>query len=248
MIYEWKNVDYRNFGDAFTELILEQMPAEEARAMVESTTEMHFLLGSHLTSQLIFEIYDRGYKPVFHGCGWRGKDLNPTYAGMAEFRGCRGPYTQASLKRVGIETSVTGDPAYSLLEKLDISPNPSGLTYVVPHVLDRSAWEYLPEDFGVDVLEEAKVWTRLDVLDKIEKFASADFVLAGSMHACIVADYYDVPFAPFIGGHVDCPPKWTDWLASRGYNGNVMKFVKNLDEGLDWYERYIHPRKNRTRV
>lgn len=247
MIYEWKNIDYRNFGDAMGELILEQMPYEEAKAMVESKTEMHFLIGSHISDQLIYETWYEGYKPVFHGCGWRGGNLHPSYTSRCEFRGVRGPYTQAALKKIKIETEVVGDPAYKLLHDLNIKPNPSGISYLVPHVLDKRWWEYLPDDAGADVVEEAKVWSRLDVLEKIGKFADADFVLAGSMHACIVADFYGVPFAPFIGSHVDCPPKWIDWLKSRGYNRAKLKFVKTIDEGLEWYESNIGPRKNRPR-
>jgi hypothetical protein len=248
LIYEWKNVNYRNFGDAMGELILEQMPYEEAKAMVESPNEMHFLIGSHITSQTIYETLDKGYKPIFHGCGWRGQNIHPTLATYCEFRGVRGYQTQAALKKVRINTEVVGDSAYGLLERLEVDINPTGLTYLVPHVLDRQAWQYLAEDFGVDFVEEAKVQTRVDVLEKIEKFANADFVLAGSMHACIVAEFFDVPFAPFMGHHVDCPPKWFDWLGSIGYSDARLKFVNNLNEGWDWYDEYIRPRKDRFRI
>ncbi len=247
MIYEWKNVDYRNLGDAMSELILEQLPYETAKEMVESTTEMHFLLGSHITNQLIFEICDMGYKPVFHGCGWRGAELNPALIEKADFYGCRGPLTSAALNRAGRYVDVIGDPAYDLLGDLDIKPEPNGLSYLIPHVLDYESWLYTPEEFFVDEILEAKVWTRADVLDKIKRIASADFVLAGSMHACIIADYYDVPFAPFSGKRIDCPDKWMDWLESRGYPSKHLDFFDDPDAGRRWHDSVIRPRKAQSR-
>lgn len=194
---------------------------------------MHFAIGSVICNTVISETLRQGYKPVFHGCGWRGEELRSELVEQCEFHGVRGPYTQEELARHGIDAEISGDPAYQLPHI--VSPGePNGLAIVVRHVLDDT--EKTPNtihELKADALFRPTVEDRDDIVNFVKKISGARFVLAGSMHAAIVADAYGVPFAPLKSEYIDCPPKWADWLASAGYGSPV--FVKNTMEGREWY-------------
>lgn len=246
MIYEWREAGFRNLGDAFSELIQDYIPVSEIEEMRSSKKYVHFLVGSHIFNETIALFAKRGYFLNFYGCGWRGEDINPSLLNFCTFYGVRGPHTKEALQRAGVVEGieVIGDPAYELLKNLNIPADDSGDVIFMPHVVDSSSWFYDVSALGADRLEEAKVQTKEDILEKIKVISGAKFLLSGSMHACIVADYYGVPFAPFNGSWIDCPPKWLDWLESRGYDSTQLKFCSNLDEGMDWYDRNIASRRN----
>lgn len=246
MIYEWKESDFRNLGDAFSELIADFMPEDEVREMHSRKDEAHFLIGSHIYNETISFFAKRGYLLYFYGCGWRGEELDSGLLEFCFFKGVRGPETKAALERAKVkqDVDVVGDPAYGLLDALKVSRGTHGDSLLIPHVIDQNWWIYDTARIGADKLEEAKVFNRDDIVNKIESISGANFVLGGAMHACIVADYYNVPFAPFGGSWIDCPPKWKDWMESRGYDSSELKFCTTVEEGRDWYDRVIAPRKN----
>ena len=231
VIYEWKpNNNIRNFGDALHEVLV---PKKQHYEWTFDEEKMHFIVGSVISNTVMAETINQGYKPVFHGCGWRGEELNPALVEQCEFHGVRGPYTQEELARHGVDTEISLDPAYQLPHI--VSPGePNGLAIAVKHVLDPT--EHTPNtihDLKADALFKPTVENREDIVDFIKKISGARFVLAGAMHAAIVADAYGVPFALMKSEYIDCPPKWTDWLASVGYGSPV--FVKNTMEGREWY-------------
>lgn len=245
LIYEWREADFRNLGDAFSELIADYIDPSELAQMKRRDDEAHFLIGSHIYNDTIAYFAKRNYLLHFHGCGWRGEALESDLLEFCFFNGVRGPNTKAALEQARFRDSVevVGDPAYGLLEKLQIPKANHGDSLLIPHVVDRSWWMYDPATIGADRIEEAKVQTRDNTVDKIEQLSGASFVLGGAMHACIVADYYGVPFAPFGGEWIDCPPKWKDWMESRGYNSDDLKFCTSVEEGREWYDRVIAPRR-----
>jgi hypothetical protein len=231
VIYEWKlDGDIRNFGDALHEVLV---PAKQHYEWMMDERYMHFILGSVIDNEVIEETLDLGYKPIFHGCGWRGNPLDYDLLQHCEFIGVRGPYTQQELERHNIQTIVSLDPAYQLPHIIEPG-DPNGLAMVVRHLKDPT--EYTPNtihELRSDAVFRPSVENKDDIIEFVKKISGARFVLAGAMHAAIVAHAYGVPFALLGGEYVDCPPKWEDWLASINYGSPV--FVTNLKDGREWY-------------
>ena len=194
---------------------------------------MHFVLGSVICNTVIKQTLRQGLKPVFHGCGWRGEPLDHNLVEQCEFIGVRGPHTQEELARHGIDTIVSKDPAYQLPHI--VSPGkPNGLALVIRHILDDT--ETNPNtvhELKADATFRPTVEDRTDIVEFIQKVSGARFVLAGAMHAAIVAHAYGAPFALLKSKYIDCPPKWEDWLASVNLGSPV--FVDNIIEGREWY-------------
>lgn len=194
---------------------------------------MHFVLGSVICNTVIKQTLRQGLKPVFHGCGWRGEPLDHNLVEQCEFIGVRGPHTQEELARHGIDTIVSKSPAYQLPHI--VSPGkPNGLALVIRHILDDT--ETNPNtvhELKADATFRPTVEDRTDIVEFIQKVSGARFVLAGAMHAAIVAHAYGAPFALLKSKYIDCPPKWEDWLASVNLGSPV--FVDNIMEGREWY-------------
>ena len=231
MLYEWKlDGVTRNFGDALNEVLL---PANIRKEWLDDSERMFFPIGSVICNEVIDETLRLGAKPVFVGCGWRGEDLDQSLVDQASFHGARGPHTQAELAKRGVEVQVTGDPAYEI-PKLFLRGEPNALAICIRHIND-------PADYNKDSIFELKadalfspvVENYEDIVDMIKQISGARFVLAGSMHAAIVAHAYGVPFAPFSSGYIDCPPKWYDWFAAIGVS--EPQWVSNVVEGREWY-------------
>jgi hypothetical protein len=194
---------------------------------------MYFLIGSVICNEIIDETLEAGYTPIFINCGWRGGELDDDLLAQCEFRGARGPHTQEELARHGIDVEVTQDPAYEL-PILYAKGSPNGLAMVVRNINDSSGYDQNSiHELKADVLFSPVVENRDDILEFIQKISGARFVLSGSMHACMVAHAYGIPFAPLFSDYVDCPPKWFDWYAAKGLGNPV--FVSNIVEGRQWY-------------
>ena len=231
MLYEWKlDGVTRNFGDALNEVLL---PANIRKEWIDDPERMFFPIGSVICNEVIDETLRLGAKPVFVGCGWRGEDLDQSLVDQASFHGARGPHTQAELAKRGVEVQVTGDPAYEI-PKLFLRGEPNALAICIRHIND-------PADYNKDSIFELKADALFspvvdgyeDIVDMIKQISGARFVLAGSMHAAIVAHAYGVPFAPFSSGYINCPTKWYDLFASIGVS--EPQWVSNVVEGREWY-------------
>lgn len=235
MIYEWKlDGETRNFGDALYEIFLDDSTMFNWNTDVD---HMHFPVGSVICNGVIRETLELGYKPFFYNCGWRGEPLDPALVKEAEFIGARGPHTRAELERNGISVAVTMDPGYKI-PLLVPRGEPNGLVLSIRHIQDDSDYSIDSAlQLGADALFSPVVHDRQDILDLIEKISGARFVLAGSMHAAIVAHAYDVPFALLDAGYINCPPKWEDWLASIEIE--KPHWVDNVIDGRKWYKETI---------
>lgn len=235
MIYEWKlDGHIRNFGDALHEVLI---PQKQHYDWYVDTENMHFVLGSVIDNKIMKYTIQSGLRPVFHGCGWRGEPLDRGLVEQCEFIGVRGPHTQEELARHGIDAIISKDPAYQLPHI--ISPGePNGLALVVRHIMDDT--ETTPNtihQLKADATFRPSVEDRTDIVEFTQKISGARFVLAGAMHAAIVAHAYGVPFALLNSAYIDCPPKWEDWLASVNLGSPV--FVDNVIEGREWYNSVI---------
>lgn len=226
MLYEWKlDGVTRNFGDAMSDLLA-------TKQMRDDTEKMYFVIGSVICNDIMQETIDAGYTPVFINCGWRGEPLDNALVKRSEFYGARGPYTRKELLQHRVDVTVTMDAAYQLLDELPVGKR-HGRKIFVPHIMDPERLEYDAELLGVDEVVQPEVKSIAEVKNLVAKLSGASFVLAGAMHAGIVAHMQEVPFAPFGGGYVDCEPKWQDWLASIRVEN--VKFVKDVNDGMDWY-------------
>jgi hypothetical protein len=239
MIFEWfADRNYRNFGDSFTEIIASQLPGDSGFIYQNDPSRTYFLIGSVIRNQQIVDVLGAGKVPVFIGCGWRGEPLDPDLVKKAQFVGVRGPNTQKEIARCGVDVDVTMDSAYPMLEKLEIEQfGPFEGKLLIPHISDNYVFSLKDaSDVGMDKIVLPRVKDVVETFDLISRIANSEFVLAGAMHACIVAHFYGVPFAPFFGDWNDCPPKWFDWLESIGIPAEKMTFCKNYDEGREWYD------------
>lgn len=230
--------EVRNFGDALHEVLL---PPNTHKEWKEDERKMYFPIGSVICNEVISETLRLNLQPVFVSCGWRGEDLDPRLVQQCSFVGARGPHTAAELAKHGVDVPVTGDPAYAL-PQLFLPGQPNALAIVIKHIKDNS--DYGPQtifDLKGDALFSPVVETYEDIVEMIQQISGARFVLAGSMHAAMVADAYGVPFAPYGGNYIDCPAKWFDWFAERGYGEPI--WVGDVFEGREWYKSIRHLRK-----
>lgn len=239
MIYEWiPNGGGRNLGDAMGELVVDAIPD-----FVNHQNDMYFPIGSVIWDEYIRHALQKNLRPVFIGCGWMGKEVNPTLAKQAEFRGVRGPETLSALERAGVfGVRVTGDSAYQALKTLDIAPKSNGKTVFVPHITD--AVHCLKNDIslGADTIISPEVNGRFSTIDRIRQISQAEFVIGGAMHACIIAHYFGIPFAPASaylrnGNDRELSVKWNDWLASLGVQVYSVRSTRNIEDGYQWWTR-----------
>lgn len=239
MIYEWKlDGEVRNFGDTLYEILL---PPDLRTNWENDVRGLHFPIGSVICDEVIQESLAQGFEPNFYNCGWRGEEIHPELAAQSKFYGARGPHTKAALARAGVEVEVTGDPAYELPQTI-VAGEPNGLAICVRHIKDPS--DYTPNtifEYKADAFFSPVVQDVNDIIEFIEKISGARFVLAGSMHAAIVAHAYGVPFALLGGDYIDCPAKWADWLASVGLG--EPHWVENVVEGREWYNDVVRDKK-----
>lgn len=162
----------------------------------------------------------RDARIAFWGCGCReDRRLPDELLRHASFMAVRGPLSRDVLNLPG-ETPL-GDPA--LLLPLLYSPRPSALsanrTIFVPHIRDilDHTEERLLGLSQADAIVSPVIDSRLDAVERfIDDVCSARFIIAGSLHAAIIACAYGIPFAFFDTGYVDQPFKWRDFSASIG--------------------------------
>lgn len=245
-IVEWRPSElYHNFGDHLVWLIGERIFTPAAwLELQKNKSHRYVLLGSFICDYNIQCLINEGYSPVLIGCGYRGEPLSKQLVHKATFYGSRGTLTQKSLREQSKYVQVIGDPAM-LLPLLIPKARPSQKTLLVPHISDEKRHEMQAKDIGVDEVVQAETTDIASLTELIQAISAASFVLAGSMHAAIVAHAYGVPFAFFMreGGYLDCPPKWEDWLSSVSVPPVQPVFVQNFADGLQWYHQnksYLH--------
>jgi len=244
LIWWLQGQECQNFGDYLTEFLWNNL-AEEMRVPGDG----YRLIGSAIDEAIIdrdlrgLGKWERG-RIVFWCCGLRdGKPLGPEFVARSVFCGVRGPLTRDALNLP--PSTPFGDPA--LLLPLLHEPIPhertNGKTVCLPHFLDENSEGRLLEMTGADVIVRPSVANSPEALTEIlDEISSADFVLAGSLHAAIAACAYGVPFCYFDSGYVDLPFKWRDFSASVNIG---TSFVDNVAEGRKIYETTIRPRLHR---
>jgi hypothetical protein len=223
-----------NFGDYLTELLYAGLfygPPKHPDARIH-------LIGSVIAPHQIKEDIALGYRQVvFWGCGVRRYvPLPPAIRRRAVFLGVRGPLSRDALGLPKRSTPL-GDPALLLprLVKPASGARTSGKTICVPHYYDDTNRTTLRKTSGANFILSSKIASNEGACRQlISAIASASFVLAGSLHAAIVAYAYGVPFAFFAARKISLPFKWLDFSASIGFE---CEFVATVAEGMRFHER-----------
>jgi len=160
---------------------------------------------------------------------------NPPPDGVTlDFRAVRGPVTQRAFH---LPSDIPmGDPALLLprLVKLPATTHAGEVLYV-NHIGTKPINEP-----GGCVGVSAHVGMN-DGLDLVARIAAAEFVASESLHGCIVAAAYGVPWAPC--SVQDAPQwteigpgsKWNDWLEYLGLP-HIDAMPKTLDAAYAWWD------------
>lgn len=239
-IVEWRPSKYsHNLGDHLAWLIGERVFSGPAWSrMLSEEKRRYILLGSFLCDYNLDFLLSRGYLPVLVGCGYRGEDLSPQKLRKSVINGCRGLSTAGALERAGLKIKPIGDPAI-ILPLLVPKGDYFGGTILIPHICDEERCSAQASDAGVDEIIQAETTDIKDLVELVKKISSAKFVLAGAMHAAVIAHAYGVPFAFYArnGGYLDCPAKWEDWLSSVSSGGVACEFHSHMALGEKWHRQ-----------
>jgi len=205
----------KNFGDYLFEYIY-----EEALIGPFVDADRYRLIGSvidpDILQQDLAECASIGSPSIaLWGCGKRDETpLPPELLSHCQFFGVRGPRTRAAL---GLpDNTPIGDPAFILPLLQPCRSAARSSIVCVPHFNEPSQPGLLLERSGCDEILYPAVGDLDALVQFVDRIATARFVLAGSLHAAIVACAYEVPFGFWDTGFVDLPFKWTDFAASIG--------------------------------
>ena len=238
--YFVRGKDVQNFGDYLTEIM-----AYEMLTSARMEADMFLLVGSvisanHVRHLLLDTAGQRSGSVVFWGCGVRNSTPLPAQLTRNwHFCSVRGPLTRDVLQLPA--DTVLGDPG--LLAPLFHTPQPNpatlGKSICIPHVHDPKPHSELLAMSGCDAIISPECpSTQAGVREVLDKIASADFVLTGSLHGAIIACAYGRPFAFWNTGHVDAPFKWRDFAQSVSIS---EQFATDLADGRRLYDGQIAP-------
>jgi hypothetical protein len=237
----------QNMGDFLTELFLARIgvPAPQLYPRIR-------LIGSVISEFIIrSDLRAARTSPeaavAYWGCGQRDEHIiDSKLRARCRFHGVRGPLTRI---RLGLpERTAIGDPAFllPLLHEPRLLPALAGRTICVPHFRDRALDQVHLEHSGADFVVRPNLPASLDaLLHMINVICSAEFVLAGALHAAIIACAYRRPFAFYIEDYVDLPFKWLDFAASVNI---PAVFARNAEEGRRAWQMLLGPSLRRPQL
>jgi len=127
------------------------------------------------------------------------------------FYGVRGPLS-AKVLGLSPEQALT-DPAILLSTLEEFRPTERRGTIFVPHWKSTlsGAWPEACRRLGIEFVDPCSEGETV-----IKRIASAELVIAESMHAAIIADAFRVPWIPVTLSSEVLAFKWLDWTASMG--------------------------------
>ena len=122
----------------------------------------------------------------------------------------RGPLTARAVG--GDPELAVADPAILLPLMPEFAPTARRGIAFVPHwtTAAEGIWQSACTRAGIDFIDP-----RHEAKGVIRQIASAELVIAESMHGAIVADAFRVPWIPIVSGR-DTPLKWHDWALALG--------------------------------
>lgn len=233
MIIEWRLSDGSiNFGDGISQVLINCFTPKDKANIIHSQSAQYFLVGSYISDSYISRLA-KSQTAYFWGCGFRGKTLRSPSIDKCNFHGVRGLETKKYLSKLGIEVPVIGDTALAL-PVLVKKEKYTKKRIFMPHAEDPNRLNYKPSDIGVDEILQPNVSNTADVINIIKALSAADFVLAGAMHAGIVAHAYGVPFCFFKSIDSGARIKYKDFLSAITPSLEP-KFAKDINEARQWY-------------
>jgi succinoglycan biosynthesis protein ExoV len=132
-------------------------------------------------------------------------------SGSARWRlyGVRGPLTARALE-LDPCLAMT-DPAILLATLQEFRGQPRRGVLFIPHwkSVRYGRWQRICESLGIEFVDPCTESTEV-----VRRIASAEKVIAESMHAAIIADAFRVPWLPVALSREISPFKWVDWAAS----------------------------------
>jgi hypothetical protein len=226
VVYWTEGWPKQNFGD-----LLSAWLHERALLAPLVDADRYRLLGSAIESsvlQLDLQQCATTQPPVIAlwGCGQRDEQpVDPALRRHCLFFGVRGPLTRDAL---GLPADTPlGDPGL-LVPLLRPRRGPPGTELLcVPHFNEPGDHGPLREMAGADAIVAPAVADFEELEALIDRIAGARFVLAGALHAAIVACAYGVPFGFWDTGFIDIPFKWRDFAASLGVK---LPFARTVQE------------------
>jgi len=226
VIYWTQGEKVKNFGDVLTECLIDQLliaPIFQA--------DRYRLIGSALDEALLAEDLRRLGNPhatlACWGCGARSeRPLSIELRQRVFLFGVRGPLSRDALG-LPADTPI-GDPGLlvPLIYHPTEMPEMLGRTLCVPHFHEPLSNLQLHEKTGADQILRPQVTSSSEAQRLIDAIFSADFVLAGSLHAAIIACAYNRPFAFMNAGYLDTPFKWRDFAASINLQAEFFESVE----------------------
>lgn len=232
----------KNFGDYLTDLLLEGV-----LGVPVFPSGAYRLIGSAIQGEIIASDLSQLQRDddtiSYWCCGARSdRPIDAALLTRCHFFGVRGPLTRDLLQLP--ETTPLGDPGF--LVPAIYLPKPSARSHAksvcVPHFNEPRSHSELKSQTGADVVLSPAVSSIAELQELIDAIASADFVIAGAMHAAIVACAYRRPFAFLDSGFIDTEFKWRD-LAALIHVEPV--FVRDVASGMTqwaaWSKNLVGP-------
>lgn len=201
-IYHWES-DHGNFGD---DLNLFLWPHFMPELIDDDPDTLLVGVGTVLSDEI-----PRAARHIVLGSGIGYGRLPSDLDGPAwDILAVRGPLSARVLGRPELSAA---DPAVllPLMPDFPAAPARSG-TLFVPHwtTAEAGGWQEACEIAGIEFLDP-----RGDAHEVIRRIASAEKVIAESMHGVIVADAFRTPWVATVTGR-DTPFKWHDWAGALG--------------------------------
>ena len=243
LLYWLQGEPIQNYGDALSPILLDRIAAEPPNEHPVLRLVGSVLADFVLYSDLGGKLDDPSLTIACWGCGMRDPTpLAPSLQARLHCYGVRGPLSRSILGLPG--NTPIGDPALLLPELYHPQASPlAGKTICVPHFHETRSDDALLEQTKADaVLRPNITGDEASVLAMTDAIAGASFVLAGALHAAIVACAYGVPFAFLDTGYVDIPFKWLDFSASVGI---PAAFPRTMQEARIVWQELISPNLKR---
>ena len=134
-----------------------------------------------------------------------------THSSRWRIYGVRGPLTARAL-RFDRHFAMT-DPAILLATLPEFKGLPRRGVIFIPHwkSVRYGSWQSICRSLGIEFVDPCQ-----DSQAVVRRIATAEKVIAESMHAAIIADAFRVPWIPVALSREVSPFKWVDWAASMG--------------------------------
>ncbi len=192
-------------------------------------------IGSLLARDLDLVI---GRKVIFGtGSGYSNPPL-PDQAAAWDVRCVRGPLTARLL---GLDSRKAITDAAWLINRIPrfakVPDVKSGIVFV-PHWSSAAygAWDEVCTKAGVTYIDP-----HLDCETVFGAIANAELVIAESLHAAIIADYYRTPWIPVASPGRILTFKWLDWCGSLGLS--YQPYILPPSDYIDCLSQGIRPRQ-----